>query len=80
MSLAERRTNLVLSVIEDLVAEGCREFRPGDVVSRLRARNQPLATWEVRGELTNLENEGVIELEPDSGAWRVAPQRSLKVG
>lgn len=80
MSLGQRRTNLVLSVIEKLVAEGRREFRPGDVVSRLRAQNQPMETWEVRGELSNLEAAGMIMLEPDSGAWRMAPQRSLKAG
>ena len=80
LSLAQRRTNLVLSVIEKLVAEGRTQFRPGDLVSRLREQNQPLDTWEVRGELSTLEAEGVIELEPDSGSWRMAPQRSLKAG
>lgn len=80
MSLAQRRTNLVLSVIEKLVAEGRAEFRPGDIVSRLRQQNQPLGAWEVRGELTNLEAAGVIELDPDTAGWRMAPQRSLKVG
>jgi hypothetical protein len=80
LSLAQRRTNLVLSVIEKLVAEGRPAFRPGDLVSRLRAQDQPMGTWEVRGELSNLEAEGVIELEPESGTWRIAPQRSLKAG
>ena len=80
MSLVQRRTNLVLSVIETLVDEGRREFRPGDVASRLREQNQPMGTWEIRGELTNLENEGVIELVADCGTWRMAPQRSLKAG
>ncbi len=80
LSLARRRTNLVYSVIEKLVAEGHREFRPGDVVGRLRAQNQPMGTWEVRGELSNLEAEGVIELEPGSGVWRTVPEKSLKVG
>lgn len=80
MSLAQRRTNLVLSVIEKLVAEGRAEFRPGDIVSRLRQQNQPLGAWEVRGELANLEAAGVIELDADTAGWRMAPQRSLKVG
>ena len=80
MSLAQRRTNLVLSVIEKLVAEGRSEFQPGDVVTRLREQNQPMGTWEVRGELSNLEAAGVIELDPDTACWRMPPQRSLKVG
>lgn len=80
MSLAQRRTNLVLAVIEELVEQGRREFRPGDVVSRLRERNQPLGAWEVRGELSNLEAEGVIEVNAETALWRLAPQRSLKAG
>ena len=80
MSLAQRRTNLVLSVIEKLVAEGRPEFRPGDLVSRLREQNQPMGTWEVRGELSNLEAAGLIELDAQSGSWRMVPQRSLKAG
>lgn len=80
MSLAQRRTNLVLSVIEKLVAEGCCQFRPGHLLERLREQNQPLGAWEVRAELSNLEDAGLIELDPDSGAWQMAPQRSLKVG
>lgn len=72
--------NLVASVVEKLVADGPTEFRPGDVVSRLREQNQPMGTWEVRGELAKLEAEGLIENDPDTGAWRMVPQRSLKTG
>ncbi|MFU8816920.1 MAG: hypothetical protein ACNA7W_16350 [Pseudomonadales bacterium] len=80
MSLEQRRTKLVLSVIEKLVEAGHAEFRPGDIVSHLREQNQPLGTWEVRGELSNLEAEGVLEADAATGAWRVAPQRSRKAG
>lgn len=72
--------DLVAAVVEKLVAEGRAEFRPGDVVSQLREQNQPMGTWEVRGELSKLEAEGLIENDPDTGVWRVAPQRSLKTG
>lgn len=80
LSLAQRRTNLVLSAIEKLVAGGRRQFRPGDIVSHLRAQNQPLGTWEVRAELSNLEAAGLIELNADSACWRMAPERSLRAG
>lgn len=80
LSLARRRTNLVLSVIEKLVADGRCQFTPGDIVSHLRTRNQPLGTWAVRAELSNLEAAGLIELNRDSATWRMAPQRSLKAG
>lgn len=80
MSLEQRRTDLVLAVIEKLVAEGRSEFRPGDVVSRLREQNQPMGAWEVRGELSKLEAEGMLENDPATAAWRMARQRSLKAG
>ena len=60
--------------------EGRDEFRPGDIVSRLREMNQPLGTWEVRGELSNLEADGVLVVDDQTGAWRMAPQRSRKAG
>lgn len=80
LSLAQRRTDLVRAVIEKLVAEGRREFRSGDVVEQLRRQNQPMDTWEVRGEFSNLEADGVIELNPDSAVWQLTPERSLKAG
>ncbi len=78
MSLDQRRTDLVATVVQALVAEGNAEFRPGDVVSRLRERNQPMGTWEVRGELSKLEAAGMLENDPETGRWRLAAQRSLK--
>ncbi|MDZ7668597.1 MAG: hypothetical protein U5Q16_03955 [Gammaproteobacteria bacterium] len=72
--------DLVAAVVEKLAADGRAEFRPGDVVSRLREQNQPMGTWEVRGELAKLEAEGMIENDADTGAWRLAAQRSLKTG
>jgi hypothetical protein len=80
LSLDRRRTNLVLSAIEKLVADGKPDFRPGDIVSRLRQQNQPLGSWEVRGELSKLEAEGVIEADANSAVWRMARQKSLKAG
>jgi hypothetical protein len=80
LSLEQHRTKLVLTVIEKLVEAGRTEFRPGDIVTRLREENQPLGTWEVRGELSILEAAGVLRVDPASGAWMIAPQRSRKAG
>ncbi|NND44874.1 MAG: hypothetical protein HKN58_06090 [Xanthomonadales bacterium] len=66
MSLEARRTKLVYSVIEDLVAGGQSDFLPGDVNSALRRDGQPLGTWEVRAEFSTLADEGLIELDPAS--------------
>lgn len=80
MSLEQRRTELVRSVIDALVAEGHTTFVPGDVVSRLRAQNQPMGAWEVRGELSKLEAEGMIENDPVTAAWQPVRQRSARTG
>jgi hypothetical protein len=32
----------------------------------------------VRGELSNLEAEGLIEVHPETGAWRLAKQAARK--
>jgi hypothetical protein len=75
-----RRKKIVLSVIEKLVADGRTLFRPGDIADYLREHNQPLAVWEVRGELSHLEADGVIANDAATGAWRLAAQRSRKAG
>jgi hypothetical protein len=80
LSLEQHRTKLVLGIIEKLVEAGLDEFRPGDITTLLREQNQPLGTWEVRGELSNLESLGVLQSNPLTGGWQLAPQRSRKVG
>jgi hypothetical protein len=80
LSIGHRRTKLVFSAFEDLIAKGQTEIRPGDITTRLRERNQPLSYWEVRGELSNLEAEGLIQVHAESGAWRLATQAARKTG
>jgi hypothetical protein len=80
VSIAQRRTKLIFSLFEELTASGRTEIRPGDITTVLRERNQPLAFWEVRGELSNLEAAGLIEVDPASGAWRLAANNARKAG
>jgi len=80
LSIAHRRTKLILAQIEALVADGRTDFRPGDIASRLRQLNQPLGVWEIRGALSQLEREGAIEADPASGMWRVQQQAPRKAG
>ena len=80
MSIGHRRTKLVFTTFEELAGEGRNEIRPGDITTRLRERNLPLSYWEVRGELANLEAEGVIEVHPDTGAWRLVAKAARKAG
>jgi hypothetical protein len=80
LSIGHRRTKLVFSAFEELVGQGRAEIRPGDITTRLRERNQPLSTWEVRGELSNLEAEGLIEVHAETGAWRLVAEAARKAG
>ena len=70
LSIADRRNKLVLAVFQELVGEGRAEVRPGDITTRLRERNQPMGYWEVRGALSELEAEGLIQVHAETGAWR----------
>ena len=78
MSLEQRRTKLVYSIIQDLVAGGQSEFQPGDVNSALRRQGQPLGTWEVRGEFSKLAADGLIELDAASGRWTLSKAKKRK--
>ncbi len=78
MSLEQRRTKLVYATIEQLVAEGRKRFQPGDVNSALRAIDQPLGTWEVRGEFTLLAEQGLIELDKATGLWSLTKPEKRK--
>lgn len=74
MSTELRRTHLVLDVLKSLIADGVGTdgLRPGDICARLREMGSPMDTWQVRGELTNLEAAGAISVDPRSGAWFLA--------
>ena len=53
-------------VAEGLGAEG---LRAGDICARLRDLDQPMGTWQIRSELSNLEADGSIVVDPGTGAW-----------
>lgn len=80
MSIALRRKKIVQNAVEALVGKGLVEFRPGDIADYLRERNQPMGVWEIRGELSGLEADGVLENDAVTGAWRPAKQRARKAG
>ncbi len=72
MSLAHRRTEAVFSVLKELYENGKTDFRPGDVNTVLRERGEPLGTWEVRAEFTELERQNRIVCNEDTGMWHLA--------
>jgi repressor of nif and glnA expression len=71
LSIEQRRTKRIFEVIQEIVGAQGHGFRPGDIASVLRERGQPLGAWEIRGQLSILEAEGLIRLEPESGTWEI---------
>ena len=69
MSIQLQRTKKVYGVILEITGDGDITFQPGDVGMKLRALSQPLEAWEIRGEFSTLESEGLITCNEESGAW-----------
>ena len=69
MSIEAKRAETLHAIICELAGSGRQTFRPGDVCSALRERNQPMGAWLVRGEFHKLEAQGLIALDPATGAW-----------
>ena len=71
MSIEHKRTETVYGIVLELAENGQPLFRPGDVCSVLRQRNQPMGAWLVRGEFHVLQEQALIELNPETGDWRL---------
>lgn len=67
-----RRTRRVLQVARTLLEQQPEGIRPGDINARLRAENEPMGAWEVRGELSRLERSGELALDAATALWRDA--------
>ena len=78
MSIERRRTEEVYSIIQELVADGLSSLRPGDVNSALRERGAPMGTWEMRAVFSELEQEGRLACDADTGDWHLIDSTSLK--
>lgn len=71
MSERARRTKTVFDAVAALQDAGRASFRPGDVTAHLRAQGLPMGAWEVRGELSNLERLGLVELDEEAAVWQL---------
>jgi len=78
LSIEQRRTELVYSLIQELVEQGKTHVRPGDVNTLLRERGSPLGTWEVRAEFTELEQAGRVVYDAATGDWHLNDSASLQ--
>ena len=79
MTTDQRRTDAIYLIIEELAAQQ-PEFRPGDVATFLRDQGQPMAAWEIRGQLSRLETAGLLSNDPVTGAWKLSDEQSRQVG
>ena len=79
MSEQARRTKTVFDALTAVLEAGETAFRPGDVTAHLRASGNPVEAWEVRGELSNLERLGLIELDEETATWRLVNGASFSI-
>lgn len=75
MSIDRKRTETLYALICQLAEAGHAEFRPGDLCALLRERDQPMGAWLVRRELSTLEAQGLVAIDPASGLWRRTEKR-----
>jgi hypothetical protein len=66
-----RRTDLVQRIVNELLEqpEHASGILPGDVNAKLRELGTPMGAWEVRGELENLQEAGVLVVDPVTTRW-----------
>ena len=79
MTTDQRRIDAIYLIIQELAAQR-PEFRPGDVATFLRDRGQPVAVWEIRGQLSRLEAAGLLSNDPVTGVWKLSGESSRQVG
>ena len=76
--LLPRRTKLVWLAINHLAGDSKAPgsgLTAADVGALLREQDTPMGAWEVRGELTHLEEVGLLTLDAQSGRWHVRADR-----
>jgi Fe2+ or Zn2+ uptake regulation protein len=80
VGIDQLRTDQVYAVIEAIVANGQTDFRPGHIADALREAGSPMLSWEIRGELSRLEAEGLISADATTGAFALFKAASKKTG
>lgn len=80
MTSDPRRTDIVRRAFKELLAGGAGDtgLRPADICAHLRTAGQPLGSWEVRFELSQLEASGEICLDPATATWHSATRAADK--
>ncbi len=71
MSLNQRRTRQVFDAFQAIAATGRNPIQSGEINAYLREQNLPMGSWEVRGELSNLEARGLVVHNAEENLWRL---------
>ncbi len=71
MSIDQHRTDQVYAVVQAIVEAGHANFRPGHIADALRESGHPMLSWEIRGELAQLEADGLVQSDPATGDYRL---------
>ena len=69
----------MFDAVTALKDDGSSVFRPGDLTAHLRDNGTPFGSWEVRGELTNLERLGLVALDDETATWQLVNGASFSV-
>ena len=69
LSIDQHRTDQVYAVVQAIVDGGQPSFRPGHIADALRDSGHPMLSWEIRWELAQLEEDGLIQSDPTTGAY-----------
>jgi len=73
MSVDSKRVETVFSIVQNLALTG-GQVRVGQIADALRAANLPIPAWQLRADCTQLAMEGRLSLNPETGAWILAPE------
>ena len=72
MSEALRQNRIVHDAFLKLAEGPRRSVDVGELAAALRALDLPMGAWQIRGELTALREQGLVELEAGTARWRLA--------
>ncbi len=78
MSIQKQQTKQVYDAILEIAEGDSDAFRPGDIAEKLRSQAAPISVWAIRGELSTLEDQGLITCDESSGAWSLTQDAAKK--
>ena len=69
---ALRLNRIVYDAFVELAGVAGRPVSVADLAQAMRALDLPMGAWQIRGELAQLREQGLVELDVDTARWRPA--------